>query len=334
MRNTDLRIEKATVEFFDERLVVPLRLSRGDIDAVTYAQAIVRAVTRAGQVVHGVGGILLSDLWAYPSATLPHEQRDCAMRGLCRALARWLPQDGWGDPLEKGSRLEEMLPALAVQASPEALQSDAGSQALPPQPVIEDMPRLAMLNCMAPFDAAIHDAWGHAIGQPVYRHYDATNLNADLSAYLGKAFAGRYPADYLSPTRKTLFVQHVIGAGDSLTTGGTRSAGKQQVQGLPESLDEWLRRDGVTAFKLKTAGRNPAVDARQILDVYTVAGRALGENGRPRLSIDPNEGCKDPAFLIEMLEQVRRDGPEALAALDYIEQPFPRGAPTASTQRA
>jgi L-alanine-DL-glutamate epimerase-like enolase superfamily enzyme len=179
---------------------------------------------------------------------------------------------------------------------------------------------------MAPFDAALHDAWGAAWGGPLYAGYTADWLNQDLGAYLGPGFRGRYPGDYLAPRRRRLAVQHVVNIGDALTPAEV-DPDRLLPAGLPADLTSWIRRDRVRHFKLKTRGRSPVEDARRLVDVYTAAVPALAESGvpdGPRLSVDPNEGCRDPEVLSEILDRVQAEAPQVLAALDYIEQPTAR----------
>jgi len=60
MKATDIRVETVEVTFDDERLSVPLHLSKGVIEAITYAAVTVNARTRGGSNVQGTGAILLS----------------------------------------------------------------------------------------------------------------------------------------------------------------------------------------------------------------------------------------------------------------------------------
>lgn len=327
MKPHDLRVEHVDLTFTDEKLASPLRLSKGTIDEITYVTATITARTRGGAVVQGIGAILLSDVWAFPGTDFTHAQKDEAMRALCRALAAWLPNDDWGDPLEKGMRLEEALGCVAQEAARVARGADEPDRAAVPVA----LPRLAQLICLAPFDAALHDAWGRAWGRPVFACYDGDTLNRDLGAYLGQTFAGRYPGEFLGKPRTTLRVQHVVGLGDPLGTlpqHGGYLAGHAGPMGLPGDLVAWILRDGVSAFKLKTRGQDPAEDAARLVETYRTACAALKRMGmdrrRLRLSVDPNEGCPDPAILVEMLDRLAQDAPEVLAALDYIEQPTGR----------
>ena len=320
MKATDIRVETVEVTFDDERLSVPLHLSRGVIEAITYATVTVRARARAGAAVQGVGAILLSDVWAYPAPELTHAQKDRLMRRLCTAIAAWLEDDLYEDPIQKGIRLERGAVELAAQLADE-------------EPLLRKapLPRLAVLNCMAPFDAALHDAWGAALPAPLYAAYTATYLNQDLSAALGAGFVGRYPADYLTPRRRALPVQHVVGFNDALTPANrervARSEDSENPSPPPADLTTWIARDRVRYLKLKLRGQSPAEDAERLIEVHTVASQALdaaGAPGGPRLSVDPNEGYQQPDMMLEMLDRVAAQRPQALPALDYIEQPTPR----------
>src|SRR4051812_13912258 len=99
---SDIRLESIELSFSDERLAAPLRLSRGVITDITYAEVTVQVTTRQGKIERGRGAILLSDLWAFPHPTLDHTAKDRAMRALCTNLANLLASgDTYSDPLQK-----------------------------------------------------------------------------------------------------------------------------------------------------------------------------------------------------------------------------------------
>jgi len=313
----DLRIETVTLTFRDERLAVPLHLSRGVITEVTYAKVGVQARTRSGQPAQGSGAIPLSDLWAFPHPIYSHEQKDEAMRTLCSAIAAHIEGDNdYGDPLEQGHRLEEDLPRLMTQVEQTLAFLEPGS-----------IPHLAALNCLAAFDAAIHDAWGRALGGSVYTFYAAPWLNADLGFYLGPAFHGRYPAEFLGERRRKVGVQHVVGMSDALVPTPVNGAPKPLTD-LPQDLTSWIAREGINAFKVKARGQDPVTDAQRLNAVYATALAAGIQPHHIHLSIDTNEACAGPAFLLEMLDYMAHESPGALAALDYIEQPTARDLST------
>jgi L-alanine-DL-glutamate epimerase-like enolase superfamily enzyme len=311
----DLRVEGVEIEFRAERLAVPLQLSRGPITATTYAVVTVQARTRLGTPTTGVGAILLSELWAFPEPRLTQPEKAGLMRRVCEQLAAVLTAVECADPLQIGFALEKQLPALGQEVAAASALSAGLS-----------IPMLALLNCLAPFDAALHDAWGRALGRPAYLCYTEEFLSADLSACLGADFVGCYPGPELRPRRTQLWVQHVVGLSDPLTPAEV-DPNHLPPSGLPPDLQSWIRRDQVRVFKLKAAGRNPAEDAQRLADVYRVASEtlaALGVAARPRLSCDPNEGYVDVAGLVELLDRLASDHPAAFAALAYLEQPTPR----------
>jgi len=321
-KSSDIRVEAVTLTFTDERLATPLQLSTGLITDVTYASVVLAVRTRSGHEHEGRGATFLSDLWAFPNPAYTHVEKDGAMRRLCEALAAALSRaNDYGDPMELGHALELALSRLIaeVEAEDPALQSGA-------------IPYLAALNCLAPFDAALHDAWGRALGGSAYQFYDEPWLNADLGAYLGAAFRGHYPARYLQERRQQLLVQHVVGAGDALLPDATtavhptaeQATAKHLTTGLPQDLQSWIKRDGVSCFKIKTRGQDPLVDAQRVHEVHKTALGAGLPPAAIHLSFDPNEACPDPAFLTTMLDYLAAEAPAALQAIDYIEQPTGR----------
>ncbi len=54
------------------------------------------------------------------------------------------------------------------------------------------MPRLAQLVAASPLEAAIHDAYGKALGPNSYNLLGPEFVNRDLAAYLTAEFAGEY----------------------------------------------------------------------------------------------------------------------------------------------
>lgn len=309
---TDLRIRDVKVDFSDIAFRTPLKLSSGSIDAITYARVTVEGVDRTGRVGHGVGGILLSDLWAFPSAQVPHKTRDEALRGVCTELAKFFKVGESLDPLQWGRHGEEALESVLGHVERTLDLAEA-------------IPHLAGLVCLSPFDAAIHDCWGRLADQDVYQLYTAEYLNEDLSAYLGEAFAGKYPGDYLSVGKRSIAVQHVVGGADRLWKRETLPT--DLADGVPNTLEGWIEEDRVHWFKLKSTGSDLAGDLQRIVDVFDVATETLQRIGLKheiKMEIDPNEGCANPAFLVELLARLKEASPAAYEALRYIEQPTAR----------
>ena len=111
-----------------------------------------------------VGGGLspLSDLWAWPDPRLPHDVRDGAMAALCEAIAAQLPGSlRRRGRTSAGLRLHDAVMRLALD------NFEA------------EMPPLARAVHLSPFDAAIHDAVGHALGISAFAFYNKARRRAD-----------------------------------------------------------------------------------------------------------------------------------------------------------
>ncbi len=309
---SDMRVVDAAVTFSDVRLRTPLILSRSSITHLTLAHARVTVESPAGQRASGAGMIYLSDGWAWPSTELPHATRDAAMRAYARQVAVALPTicAAWGHPLELGMALHDAPPAAGV------------------------LPPLAVAVCASPFDAALHDAYGHLHGQSSYALLGPAYLPGDLAGYLGEMGRGVTLEQALALTwRPRVLGCVLIGAAEPLTPAEvTTPVG----DGLPECLTEWVQRYGFFAAKVKPHARDPRDDAARTVAVYRVLRATTPE---PWLSVDPNEGYPDADTVLAYLAYLREADVEAFHALRYIEQPVPRAASTtvrlapASTQK-
>jgi L-alanine-DL-glutamate epimerase-like enolase superfamily enzyme len=183
------------------------------------------------------------------------------------------------------------------------------------------MPWLAALLCAAPFDLALHAAYGQLLGRPTYATYGADCLGAaDLSAFLepaapGIAFSGRYPADFLArePAR-SLPAWHLVGGEDPLEPSDL--TGVEPDDGYPVMLRDWIRRDGLRCVKVKLRGDDAAWDLRRLMRV----GAMVAAEGGHWLSADFNCTVLDPAYVAEVLDRLL---PRTYGMLLYVEQPFP-----------
>jgi hypothetical protein len=131
-------------------------------------------------------------------------------------------------------------------------------------------------------DAAIHDAYGKAFGVSCYETYRPAFMRRDLSVDLGPDFKGEFLDRYVPATpRPRMPVFHSVGASDPLEAGDVRT---RIDDGLPNTLEEWIPRDGLLRFKIKLNGGDLAADFERVVRidrVVTGAGRA----SRDRLEI-------------------------------------------------
>ncbi len=288
-----ITIQTASVRFLEQPFLVPMQISSGLITQATEARVTVsvRVGNREGI---GHGSIYLSDLWAWPGANPDRTVKDARMRALCRQIADSLSDlcgPGAAHPLELGLLLHHE--ASSLTSSPR-------------------LPLLAAAVCASPFDAAIHDAVGHALGRSAFQLYET---------------------DVPIPSADHFFPQ-----------GGAISAIRKCLRQPVPSLKAWwavsmnddlentvrpaVQRTGISCFKIKILARDNVVDATRTADVFRAAVR-WGIS--PTLSVDSNEGNPDAASVLEYLDSLERLDPDAYAALAYLEQPTSRDI-TASPQ--
>jgi L-alanine-DL-glutamate epimerase-like enolase superfamily enzyme len=186
------------------------------------------------------------------------------------------------------------------------------------------IPKLCMLVVASAFDAAVHDAYGKAFGLSSYDTYNSRFMTRDLSADLGSMFKGEYIDRYVpSKPAARMPVFHSVGASDPLEASDLKT---RIDDGLPNTLEEWVPRDGLIRFKIKLNGGNLDADYERVIRIDRVVTRAQGARGVKdwKYSLDFNEGCPNVAYLLEFLRRVRAATPSGFDRIVYIEQPTAR----------
>ena len=285
-------ILSADIAFTRQPFRKPLQISSGVISDIT--QADVCVTVRIGDATaSGRGSIYLSDLWAWPEPALSHETRDAALREYSRGLCADLKElcGAPSHPLEMGLRLHEALHERPCEYSHEGRSYR--------------IPLLARAMCASPFDAALHDAAGHALNCSAFDFYDADFPipAADRFFQNGAIHAIRRA---LKTPRHELPAWLLVGAADD----------------LERDVAPWLRERGYGCFKLKILARDNAADVARVAEVFRFARAA--STRVPRLCVDSNEAHPDAAAALDFLQRLQRADADAFAALEYLEQPTGR----------
>jgi L-alanine-DL-glutamate epimerase-like enolase superfamily enzyme len=266
--------------------------------------------TRDGRRATGTSSMPLGNVWAYPSRQLPFDQTLGAMRALADRLAPLLQScPEYGHPLDLGVLMEAEYVKAAADLS---------------KVLTEPIPKLATLVVASPFDAAVHDAFGRAHGRSVYLTYGPEFCSYDLSRHLGPDFRGEYAERDVSATpRPAVAIYHAVGASDPLDES---DAFVRVNDGLPETLAEWVPRDGLDHFKIKMNGDDADWDVERVLRVERVVSAAE----RPRAvkawkySLDFNERCPNVEYLLAVVRRIREGAPAAFERIVLLEQPTRR----------
>ena len=116
---------------------------------------------------------------------------------------------------------------------------------------------------------------------------------------------------------------HLVGALDPLTDA---DIARRISDGLPETLAEWIRANGLTHLKIKLNGDDLAWDVEPCGRFERVAAAAQAARGCAtwHYSLDFNERCANVDYVLDFLAKVAERSPAALDRVQYIEQPTHR----------
>lgn len=309
---TDIRPARLDVFVTMETPRIPLKFGAVIMRQTPFVHVRAAVENADGRTAEGWGGIFLSDGWAWPDPAVQQPTKQHAMIHLAREWARQVAQyNRFAHPLDIWWDLHDDLQPCA-----ERLSQDLRLPAA--------MPYLAGLVCASPVDAALHDAFGKAAGINSYNGYGRSCTRHDLSRYLGRRFRGAYLSDFIHPMPPAVDAFHLIGGLDKLTESEVTDDDPRD--GLPVSLDQWIRYEHLHCLKVKLRGRDLDWDIHRVLQVARIARdehARLGLRGL-WLSLDTNEQCEEPDYVVEMLGKVRQIDPRAYEAILYVEQPCHR----------
>lgn len=309
-RPTDIRVTEVDHHFEEFAYRAPYQFGGRSVDHVTILNVDCRVRAGDGREAWGFGSMTLGNAWAFPAA--PQDVGLDAMKVLAGDLRRITADcDESGHPID-----------LARVLDPEYLKAARALSQTRPLPA--PMPVLATLVVSSAFDAALHDAYGKLHGVSCYATYGPDFMTRDLSHDLGEEFAGEFLDRYVPvEPRPTTPVFHSVGASDPLEPSDLRA---RLEDGLPNTLEEWIERDGLFNFKIKLNGGNMAADLDRILRTDRIASRALPARHVAdwKYLLDFNEGCPNVEYLLECLAKVREATPSGFERILYIEQPTAR----------
>jgi L-alanine-DL-glutamate epimerase-like enolase superfamily enzyme len=140
-----------------------------------------------------------------------------------------------------------------------------------------------------------------------------------------------------APSEK-LAIYHVVGGLDPLTPAEVK---KSVGDDLPDDLQGWMKRDGLTHFIIKLQGKDPEWDYQRVAAIDAVVCEQATREGRPEsslvFSLDLNEQCPSGEVLAALLQRLKADQPRAFARIAFVEQPTTRafaGSPEEKVDKA
>ena len=311
-KDSDVRVVGVELYLLPVATRVPLKFGAETLASVTCARVAMTVMDRSGRTAVGWGETPLSVPWVWPSR-LSYGGRNVALVTFCQKLGEaWANFPLYGHPIEVGIEFQRL--ALTPLLDEFNRAKSLG----------ESMPLLAGLVCCSPFDIALHDAYGHLVGLPVYETYGPQFMNCDLAQWLRPAkdaaadFQGQFPCDSLRATPvDRLPAWHLVGGLDPLEAD--ELTGEEPDDGYPVLLRDWIETDGLTCLKVKLRGNDIAWDLQRMVSV----GRIASECGVAELTADFNCMVTDPQYVLSILDCLEKDHPQIYDRLLYVEQPFP-----------
>jgi L-alanine-DL-glutamate epimerase-like enolase superfamily enzyme len=309
---TDVRIDEVMLAYEEYRYRTPLKFAGTLTDRVTIVNVRCVVSTKAGKSARGFGSMPMGNVWSWPSPTLSYDQTLEAMKALDeRVRTITAAQKEYGHPID-----------LMWSLDPQFLQ--AAKEVERARSLSEPIPKMCTLTAVSPFDAAVHDAFGKLHGVSCYKTYGPEFMSHDIAHYLGAEFKGEWISQYITETPKPKMpLYHLVGAVDAIDDSDLKT---RLNDGLPETVPEWIRTNGLTHLKIKLNGSDLAWDVARVMRVDKVTTETQRQRGVKDwvYSLDFNERCPNVAYLLEFLAQIRTQAADAFARIQYVEQPTAR----------
>lgn len=311
-KSTDIAIQQIDFSYEDYLYRTPIKFGGSVVDRVTLLNVTCMVRNKSGKTAKGFGSMPLGNVWSFPSRKMSYDVTLNAMKehaGRIAKIMRGYKESG--HPVDIGVALEPAFLKAAGEVSRELK-------------LAESIPKLCTLVTASPFDAAIHDAFGKAYGLSCYKTYGPDFMSKDLSHYLGPNFKGEYLEQYvLKEPKPRMPMYHLVGAVDPITAADIQ---KRVNDGLPETLPEWIRYNGLTNLKIKLNGDDLNWDVERVVRVEHTTAEVQKQRGVTRwvYSLDFNERCPSVAYLLDFLRKLKEKIPAGFGRIQYIEQPTAR----------
>ncbi len=310
MAKTDLARFELRLDQHSYAYRTPMKFGGRVVTDVTVLSVECEAESGVGRAI-GLGSMTLGVAWAWPGSTIPDDRKlklVLELAGRCSVAIAGAGQAG--HPLDLCHRFAPLRDSIAIDVARD-------------HELKEPIPELAVLLAASPIEAALFDAHGKAAGKSSYELLAREHLPNDLSRYLDDSYTGLFLDQFVLPKPiASLPLYHLVGALDPLST---RDLESPIGDGLPETLGDWILRDGLSHLKIKLAGDDLDWDLTRVLRVNQVANEHAPASDRAwSFSLDFNERCESEDYVLELLEKLSSASREVMHRIRYIEQPTHR----------
>jgi hypothetical protein len=180
-------------------------------------------------------------------------------------------------------------------------------------------------------ERALIDALGKARGCTYHQMLTAADnpLGLDLGAIL-PSLAGVSPAAAVAHTpQATMAIRHTVGLADPIRDNDIPLQERLD-DGLPQSLQAYLRQQGLRWLKVKVNGDFHA-DVERLKEIAAIVDEVAAA-GAISISLDGNEQYGELHSFGELLRRVKTEIPAFYQMIRYIEQPLERAVALDASQ--
>ncbi|MEQ8785648.1 MAG: enolase C-terminal domain-like protein [Pirellulaceae bacterium] len=177
---------------------------------------------------------------------------------------------------------------------------------------------LTLTFASAIMERALLDGVSRLAGRPLWSMVREDRLGFQPEA-VHKELAGMRAETFLPPSPVTrINIRHTIGPYDPLTAEDW-PAEQRLDDGLPETVEEYVRLDGVSHFKVKITG-DAAFDLARLARISDL----LPYQREPVVTLDANEAYDDLDKLAQFVRRLEAEQLGLFQHIAYIEQPLSR----------
>ena len=258
-----------------------------------------------GNSAWGVSGDRPSFGWLDKRKKYSSEQKYARLKQLVQAARKvYLDYSKFKTPFELWHNCHGQIQKLGRAQDHESLSSSYVS-ALFERAILDAVCRLHNKSI---FEMVRSDALG----------IDAARLHPELKGVsIAKTLARR-------PLRE-IYIRHTVGAKDPILAADLPKANRLN-DGEPETLEEYIRRDGLRYFKVKIIG-DPEADLARLERVWSAVAHA----DQPVVTLDGNESANNLDAFARFIESFEEQIPGLFQHTAFIEQPLTRALTHDST---